>query len=118
MIKKKCPSNKIVNPKTGRCIKAKTTKTFKKIVLKKGELSKYGYSKIKTLKQGTRRKAISNAIKEYGAPKVLKKIGLIKTYQKNKNPEVSQLLMNNMKWVRKKYDKQFKSSWKISNLFK
>ena len=49
--------------------------------------------------------------------KVLKKIGAVKTYQKNKSQKVH-VCMDNMRWLRKKYDNQFKSSWKDSNLFK
>lgn len=124
---KKCLENKVVNPKTGRCInlpklnktkdKSKN-KSFKKIVLKKGELGKYGYKDVKSLKIKQRRKSLNNATNEYGAPKILKKIGLLKTFQKNKNPQVASIYGNNMKWLRKKYDKQWKSSWKNSNLFK
>lgn len=86
--------------------------------LKKGELSKHGYSNIKSLPQSKRRKYLNSAIKEYGSSKILKKLGAVKTYQKNKSPEVSIILYDNMKYVRKKYDKDFKSSWKDSNLFK
>ena len=86
--------------------------------LNKGELSKHGYSNIKSLTKTKRHKYLNSAIKEYGSSKILKKLGAIKTYQKNKNPEVSRVLYDNMKWVRKKYDKDFKSSWKDSNLYK
>ena len=142
-VKKTCPSGKVLNPKTGRCINTpklkktvaklvnrqhvkksstspniKPKKTFKKIVLKKGELGKHGYKNIKSLKLKDRRKSLNNATNEYGAPKILKKINLLKTFQKNKNPQVASIYGNNMKWLRKKYDNQWKSSWKNSNLFK
>ena len=132
--KKKCPKGNVLNEKTNRCILDRSSKKkiasnkptqpklkkieFKKIVLKKGELGKHGYKDIKTLKVRKRRKSLNNAITEYGAPKILKKVGLLKTFQKNKSPEVSKLLMDNMKWMRKKYDTQFKSSWKDSLLYK
>ena len=86
--------------------------------LQKGELSKHGYVKVKTMPVRKRRKALDGAIGEYGAMKVLKKIGAVKTYQKNKSPESSRVYMDNMRWLRKKYDAQFKSSWKDSNLYK
>jgi len=125
---KKCPKGKVLNQKTNRCILDRSSKKkmashkpiqipFKKIVLKKGELGKHGYKDIKTLKVRKRHKSLNNAITEYGAPKILKKVGLLKTFQKNKSPEVSKLLMDNMKWMRKKYDTQFKSSWKDSLLY-
>ena len=49
-----------------------------------------------------RHKALNSA-KEYGSPTILKKLGAIKTYQKNKSPSF-QTLYSNMKWLRKKYD--------------
>ena len=118
--KKKCPKGKVLNQNTNRCILDRSSKktVFKKIILKKGELGKHGYKEIKTLKVRKRHKALDNAITEYGAPKILKKVGLLKTFQKNKSPDVSKLLMDNMKWVRKKYDTQFKSSWKDSLLYR
>lgn len=85
--------------------------------LKKGELSKHGYTNIKDMGIRKRHKALNSAVKEYGSPKILKKLGAIKTYQKNKSPGVSELLYSNMKWLRKKYDGDFKSSWKDSSMF-
>ena len=83
--------------------------------LKKGELSKHGY---RCKRYGWKKTPhFDSAVKEYGSPMILKKLGAIKTYQKNKSPQVSQLLYSNMKWLRKKYDSDFKSSWKNSSLF-
>ena len=42
--------------------------------LKKGELTKHGYQNVKKLGVRVRRKALTSAIKEYGAPKNIKKI--------------------------------------------
>jgi hypothetical protein len=112
---------------TAKCIKSrglpgKTTDRYKgpnKGIgpLKKGELSKHGYTSIKNLGVRKRHQALNSAVKEYGSPMILKKLGAVKTYQKNKSPEVSQVLYSNMKWLRKKYDGEFKSSWKNSNLY-
>ena len=74
-------------------------------------------SGIKDMGVRKRHKALNSAVKEYGSPMILKKLGAIKTYQKNKSPKVSELLYSNMKWLRKKYDGDFKSSWKNSSLF-
>lgn len=114
---------KLRKPKIGKiskkpAVKKPAVKKLPKIVLKKGELGKYGYKDVKTLTLKKRREALDKAINEYGAQKVLKKLGLIKTYQKNKNPVLIKKLMDNMKWSRKKFDSQFKSSWKTSALFK
>ena len=122
-------SGKKVNKKvvSAKCIKSrglpgKTSDRFKgpnKGIgpLKKGELSKHGYTGIKDMGVRKRHKALDSAVKEYGSPKILKKLGAIKTYQKNKSPGVSELLYSNMRWLRKKYDGEFKSSWKNSSMF-
>ena len=51
------------------------------------------------------------------ASKILKKLGVIRTYHKNKNPKYSKIYSDNMKWTRKKYNNQFKGSWEKSALF-
>ena len=86
--------------------------------LKRGELGKHGYKKIKTLGVRKRHKALSLAIKEYGSKKIFGKLGALRTYQKRTSPEISKLFTDNMKWVRKKYDHDFTSSFKDSALFK
>lgn len=86
--------------------------------LKSGELSKHGYSKIKNLSKKQRQKALNSAIDEYGAQMVFKKINALKTLQKRTNPEISKTFDNNLRWVRKSYDSQFKGNWKDSMLFK
>lgn len=137
---KNCPSGYIIRNSYTRTLKGKKTTVLPKCIksqglpgktsdryqgpnkgigpLQKGELSKHGYTKIKNLSKINRHKYLDSAITEYGSSKILKKLGAVKTYQKNKSPEVSRILYDNMKWVRKKYDDDFKSSWKDSNLFK
>ena len=78
---------------TAKCIKSrglpgKTTDRYKgpnKGIgpLKKGELSKHGYTSIKNMGVRKRHKALNSAVKEYGSPMILKKLGAVKTYQKN-----------------------------------
>ena len=137
---KNCPKGYIIRNSYTRTLKGKKTTVLPKCIksqglpgktleryqgpnkgigpLKKGELSKHGYTQIKNLSKIKRHKYLNSAITEYGSSKILKKLGAVKTYQKNKSPEVSRILYDNMKWVRKKYDDDFKSSWKDSNLFK
>ena len=137
---KNCPKGYIIRNSYTRTLKGKKTNVLAKCIksrglpgktsdrykgvnkgigpLKKGELSKYGYTQVKKLSKIKRHRYLNNAVKEYGSPKILKKLGAVKTYQKNKNPEVSRILYDNMKWIRKKYDGEFKSSWKDSNLYK
>jgi hypothetical protein len=97
---------------------APVAKKFPRIELKRGELGKHGYKDVKNLTIKKRHEALDKAIDDYGAQTVLKKLGLIKTYNKNKNPIFITKLRDNMKWTRKKYDSQFKSSWVKSALFK
>jgi len=137
---KNCPKGYIIRNSFTRTLKGKKTTVLPKCIksqglpgktsdrykgpnkgigpLKKGELSKHGYTQIKNLSKIKRHRYLNSAVKEYGSPKILKKLGAVKTYQKNKSPEVSRILYDNMRWVRKKYDNDFKSSWKDSNLYK
>lgn len=93
--------------------------SFKRIPrLKKGELTKYGYKNIKSTGTKKRRKSLSKAVNEYGALKLLKKLGVLRLYHKNSSPALSKKYYDNQKWIRKKYNNQFKSSWKNSALFK
>ena len=86
--------------------------------LKSGELSKHGYSKVKTLTESQRRKALKSAVAEYGASMVLKKINALKTLQKRTNPETAEKFGDNLKWIRKTYDSEFKGPWESSAYFK
>ena len=86
--------------------------------LKKGELTKYGYHNVKKLGVRVRRKALTSAVKEYGASKVLKKLGVLRTYHKNKSPNLSIRYYDNMKWTRKKFNDQFKGDWTKSSFYK
>ena len=86
--------------------------------LKKGELTKHGYHNVKKLGVRVRRKALTSAVKEYGASKVLKKLGVLRTYHKRKAPSLAKKYYNNMKWSRKKFNNQFKGDWRKSALYK
>lgn len=85
--------------------------------LKQGELSSHGYSNVRSLTQSNRRQFLNSAISEHGSKMVLKKLSALKTLQKRTNPEAAQIFHDNSKWLRKKYDDDFKASWKTSKLF-
>ena len=85
--------------------------------LKSGELGKHGYFNVKNTKMSKRRKALSSAIDEYGAQMLLKKLNALRVYQKNTSPVVSSIFYKDMRWLRKKYNHQFKSHWKSSSLY-
>ena len=93
-------------------------KTIINVKLKKGQLMKHGYKNVKSMKRNNRRKALNKALKEYGAPKIIKKLSILATYRKKKDPKLAKKFRNDMKYSRKKYNSQFKSSWKNSNMFK
>lgn len=96
----------------------KQTKQTKVLLppLKKGELIKHGYQDIKTLTIKNRQKALDAALTEFPAQTVLRKLNILKTLQK-RNIKIANILTADMKYIRKKYDNQFKSSWKLSQLF-
>ena len=113
-------------PKT-KCKKGYTSKQIcvkkrsKKVIIpisKKHELGKYGYKNVKSLGVRKRRQALTKAVKKYKAKKVLSKLGAIRTLHKNKDKDLSLKYLNNMVWLRKKFDKDFKGSYKKSTLYK
>lgn len=86
--------------------------------LKKGELSKFGYYKVKDMKVKDRKSSLKLAVKEFGAMMLVKKLGALRTYLKNTSPDSSQIYYQDQKWIRKTYDDQFIGDWKTSALFK
>ena len=80
----------------------KKKKTIINVKLKKGELTKYGYKNVKSLSKTKRRKALNKAVKKYGHGKVIRKLSILRTYNKNKNPKLSKKFRNNMVYVQKK----------------
>lgn len=143
---KKCPKGKVRNPKTGRCVNKPKPKSLKKKEVKKppifnkktkkfmpykeyfqkrgigklksGELGKHGYHKVKDMSVKNRRQALTSAVNEYGASMIIKKLNALRVYQRNKGPESARLFYDDMRWVRKTFDDQFKGSWKDSALYK
>ena len=85
--------------------------TFKKSVsqnnlkLKKGQLIKHGYVNVKKLTLAERKKAIDKAVKEYGRLTVIRKLNILRTLHKNKNPKLSKKHGVDMKYVQTKYKK-------------
>jgi len=142
----KCPKGKLRNPKTGRCINIKSKLKSKKKEIKKppifnkktkkfmpykeyfqkrgigklksGELGKHGYHKVKEMSVKNRRVALTSVVDEYGANTIIKKLNALRVYQRNKGPESARLFYNDMRWVRKTFDNEFKSDWKDSALYK
>jgi hypothetical protein len=115
IVKQKCIKKRSPNK-----VKKSIIKKFKPMILslKKGQLKKYGYKNIKTLGVRKRRQSLAKAINNYGAKNVFRKLGAVKTLHKNKNVSLANKYLNNMVWLRKKFDKDFKGSYKNSALFK
>ena len=121
--KNKAPMKKKKTPvkKKKTSVKKKEQKQLKKVIIpisKTHELSKYGYKNIKELGVRKRHKALSNSVNEYEAKKVLSKLGAIKTLHKNKSPELATKYLNNMVWLRNKFDSHFKGKLSNSKLSK
>ena len=115
IVKQKCIKKRSPNK-----VKKSIIKKFKPMILslKKGQLKKYGYKNIKTLGVRKRRQSLAKAINNYGTKNVFRKLGAVKTLHKNKNVSLANKYLNNMVWLRKKFDKDFKGSYKNSALFK
>ena len=85
--------------------------------LKKGELGKYGYHHLDKISKTERKQSLKLAVAEMGAPRVVRKLGAIRTYLKNTSPQVSAKFYEDQKWVRKTFDDEFKGDYKQSALF-
>ena len=84
-------------------IKKPKTKTKLNLKLKKGQLIKHGYVNVKKLSLAERKKAIDKAVKEYGRLTVIRKLNILRTLHKNKNPMLSKKHGVDMKYVQTKY---------------
>jgi len=70
--------------------------------LRKGELSKYGYSFRKTIEQ--RQAALTKAIKAYGPLGVFRKLDAVYKLSENKVPRVAEIFKRDRNWVYGKYN--------------
>lgn len=111
----KCPSgqivrngyitrnHKIVSP---TCIKA-TSPSGKKgtplFVLRKGTLSKYGYSDVQELSKTERYHALKKALQHLDPLVVFRKLNALYILNKNRNPYVAKIFRDDSHWVRDNY---------------
>jgi ribosomal protein L14 len=65
--------------------------------LKKGSLTKYGYSSNSSLQE--RKLALSKAIKAYGSTTVIRKLNAVCVLNKNTNPRVSRIFCADKKRI-------------------
>tara|TARA_A100000164_G_C21845951_1_gene742495 strand:- start:295 stop:804 length:510 start_codon:yes stop_codon:yes gene_type:complete len=85
--------------------------------LKKGELGRFGYHHLEKITKRERQNSLKMAVKELGAPTIVRKLGAIRTYLKNTSPKVSKIFYEDQRWVRKTFDDDFKGDYKTSALF-
>jgi hypothetical protein len=73
-----------------------------KIVLKRHDtLGKHGYKDVKTLTKDDRHRALLRAIAEFGTTYVIRKLNVLAIYNKNKNPSLSKLFRDDIRFVQK-----------------
>lgn len=71
--------------------------------VKKGLLTKHGYTNIAELSQAERRAALRKAVKEYGSLSTWKKINVLAIYAKNKNPKLKSAYNADKNWIKRTY---------------
>ena len=83
--------------------RSKALKRSNKVIIpiKKGLLSKYGYTSKKSTT--ARRLALKRAVKKYGNLSLFRKLNAIYVLQKNRNPRTAQIFKKDRNWVKKHY---------------
>lgn len=78
---------------------------------KKGELSKFGYYDIKHKHPRTRKIALHKAVKYYGYKKVMRKVNLLRNYNKN-NPILHKILSKDVEYLKAKMKPRYSKTQK------
>jgi hypothetical protein len=95
------PKAKAISVKP-KCVKDTETHTKHRIgPLHKGELHKHGYSF--KLKEDDRHKALRQAIKEFGALGVYRKLNAVSKISKSLAPQASNVFKSDRNWLSQKY---------------
>jgi len=71
--------------------------------LREGELSRFGYDKVATMSAKDRHAALTNAVKEYGALMVFRKLNAISIYTRYTAPESSRIFLRDRNWVKRTF---------------
>lgn len=69
--------------------------------LRKGELSKFGYSS--SASAGERHKALTKAVKAYGSTSTFRKVNVLATLNKNRNPVLAKKFKSDANWIRENH---------------
>ena len=99
-----------ISGKKGKLVKAScitkrgySTSGVKIGPIRKGELSKYGYTEVRLLRVNERRNALKKAISALTPLSVWKKLNVIYVYNKLKNPELAAIFISDRDWVKTTY---------------
>lgn len=73
--------------------------------LRKGDLTKYGYQNVIQLSKEKRRQILKKCLQEYGPLSIFRKLNAVYIYNKNTNPEISEIFKEDRDWIKKTYMK-------------
>lgn len=71
--------------------------------LRKGDLSKHGYSRVASMSKEVRYSALKKAIEEYGSLTVWRKLNAVYIYTRRASPSNSRIFKEDMDWIRSVY---------------
>jgi hypothetical protein len=69
-------------------------------ILKQGNLTRYGYSKVATMAVSARRNALKKAVDAYGALTTWRKLNALAIYTRRSSPKTSHVVSADMNWIR------------------
>lgn len=73
------------------------------VVLEKGDLKKYGYSNVNSLTLSERHSALRKAAKNIPHLSLYRKVNILSTLNKNKNPTLARKFRSDAEWVKKEF---------------
>ncbi len=71
--------------------------------LRKGDLSKFGYSRVNTLSVSERHGALQKAVSSYGSLTTWRKLNAVYVYTRRTSPGASRIFKDDMDWIRSRY---------------
>lgn len=73
------------------------------VTLRKGDLSKYGYSHIIDLPSRKRHEALNKAAKHEDPLSIYRKLNVLSILNRYKNPKLSEVFLSDRDWLKSKY---------------
>lgn len=71
--------------------------------LRKGDLSRFGYSNVLAMSEGRRHLALASAVRSYGPLSLFRKLNAIYILTRNTAPASSAIFKKDRDWVREQY---------------